>query len=1118
MNYKFIQIVLLIAIYTQNVFSIDFNFELISTQEGLSSLDMVSVFQDSKGQIYFGSFEGIHLFNGYSVTNYKPDITRPYTLNVSGVHAFAEVDNKIWMTSGKGIDVYDPETGIFSLIYKVQYQGSNYQLFVNQSISVDASKNIYIPSFGGGIFKFNKGGKVIGLYPSSQNTTHGEISYVFIDEQNTVWAGAKNGHVLKLDTSLHIIKAYDLGRNNTINKIFKDTYGNLWVGTHNGVFRFKPNTDLFEDYSHLFKQYGVNGLEIRGICQLKEGTLLFGSDGSGILEYDPIKNLSHYYPSDNRLDGSLTSNNIRDLFVDNIGNIWVALYGYGVNFHGIYKNKINSYKISNAGVGCEENRIKGHVKDMSKGKGHIIYFATSKGIVKFDYKKQTFQNINISNKSVSIGNTAMYNIFYYKNRFFLSAYNKGLVICDENWKILTHYPGTLVNKANDVLHSSITCIEPDEKGNVWLGYLNGGLTRYNIGSKSFIHYSDSILSGESIDAKFTKDLLIKRDTIWIGASGRGLLKLDLKTMHLSTYNLPEKRNESLNTYSLFQFIERSDGSVWLATSYGLRMLNDKKNAIVNYSDNPFLLETEVKSIVEHEGFLWMACQNIGIVRLNIKSGEYEVFNESDGLTSLLFNDNSSLLLENGEILFGGKLGLNLVNKDNLGNNPIVPNIQLNGLKILNKSVDLVPLIKKSDIMVPVASCKDLFFSYKDKSIMFEFVALEYNNPDNVRYKYKLEGFNDSWIETDANKRYATYTRLPGGRYTFRVIASNGDGLWNDEGISINVHVKPPFWKTYWFIGLWIIILFFLVYTLHKWRMSIIKGQNRKLEETVKEKTKELKNSNQILMDQGKQLSETNTLLVEHQQRIEEQTEELMIQKDQISKSADGLRMINSQKDKLFSIIAHDLKSPFNTLMGFAELLKLRGNTLNEKKKETYIDAVYKSSKSIYTLLDNLLLWARKQTGGLNFAPVELNINNLIDETMNVLKDIATEKRIHMEKNVSENMIIHADKNMLQTVFRNLISNALKFTPEGGNIKIVCEFNERVFICKISDSGIGIPKEIVDKLFNIEKVVSRVGTKGEKGTGLGLVICKDFIDAHRGKLWVESEVGKGSVFAFSIPNF
>lgn len=272
-----------------------------------------------------------------------------------------------------------------------------------------------------------------------------------------------------------------------------------------------------------------------------------------------------------------------------------------------------------------------------------------------------------------------------------------------------------------------------------------------------------------------------------------------------------------------------------------------------------------------------------------------------------------------------------------------------------------------------------------------------------------------------------------------------------------------------------------------------------------------------------QKRKANHILEKQKLQIEETNEELIAQKEEIQNFAFELEIANKTKDKFFSIIAHDLKSPISALMNFSNLLLKKHKTYDIEKRETFIKIINDSSIKTLKLLDNLLAWAQSQTGVISFTPEIINISELISEIISLFEEAAENKEIKLILNAEKDLSVDADKNMIETVLRNLISNAIKFTPKKGEITVTSqtirdEKNQKFTEISVKDSGVGIPHEIQSKLFNITENYTTKGTELETGTGLGLILCKEFIEKHSGKIWLESEVEKGSKFIFRIPMY
>lgn len=255
-------------------------------------------------------------------------------------------------------------------------------------------------------------------------------------------------------------------------------------------------------------------------------------------------------------------------------------------------------------------------------------------------------------------------------------------------------------------------------------------------------------------------------------------------------------------------------------------------------------------------------------------------------------------------------------------------------------------------------------------------------------------------------------------------------------------------------------------------------------------------------------------LKKHQMHLEDMVNERTSDLEKINFQ---LNETNATKDKLFSVIAHDLRNPFTTLLGVSELLMENIRSYDTDKLEELLSHINSASKSAYFLLENLLIWARSQKGQLQFNPKPINISTLLKEITTSLSSFAMMKKITLLYTHTQNIIEYADENMINTVLRNLITNAIKFSNPDGQIEIYAVSNEEETAISVQDTGIGMTKETQNKLFSNNHETTS-GTAHEKGSGLGLILSRDFVEKHGGKIWVESELGKGSRFTFTLPHY
>ncbi|SDB90787.1 sensor histidine kinase [Williamwhitmania taraxaci] len=393
----------------------------------------------------------------------------------------------------------------------------------------------------------------------------------------------------------------------------------------------------------------------------------------------------------------------------------------------------------------------------------------------------------------------------------------------------------------------------------------------------------------------------------------------------------------------------------------------------------------------------------------------------------------------------------------------------------------------------ISKTEPLKLAYDYNSLKFEFAAPFFDQEEKTLYSYQLIGFDKKWSKW-SRQTDKEYTNLGEGTYTFQVKALN---IYNVESktSTFQLTILPPFYYTWWALTLYILLSGLLIFLFIQWRIATLKRQKKYLKLKIREKTA-------LVMQQKEELQVTN--------------EELETINEALTEHRNELEIANATKDKFFSIIAHDLRNPFNALLGISELLVEKIKDRDFESSYKFAQAIHKASSASFELLENLLNWSRSQTGKISFTPEKLDVKDLIDSNIFLMNNSAESKGIHLTSTLSASVIAFADKNMVLTILRNLLTNAIKFSRKDDRIIVeVEETNEGVTI-HVSDTGVGMNEETVGKIFKPGEKIKTVGTAKEPGTGLGLILCKEFVHWHHGKIWVESKEDVGSRFSFTLP--
>lgn len=561
-----------------------------------------------------------------------------------------------------------------------------------------------------------------------------------------------------------------------------------------------------------------------------------------------------------------------------------------------------------------------------------------------------------------------------------------------------------------------------------------------------------------IDLKQSRQLGIRKilpgnnGQLYLSTLSSGLFLLN--GTHVESYVSKENRLAN-STYTI---LTDSHGRIWVGTGAGLYELADKELKQVN--QNGLIISTPVFVILEdRQGSLWFGTDN-GVLRWN-KDHTLNHFTTSDGLSGLETNRAAGFIDSKSHIWFGTNNGITVFR----------PELDYKPGQVPPPKIRILSVISDADTLDPSGQND---FSYDQNDFVFNARVISLINEQQVYIRYFLEGFDTGWSnEVQYSTNQFSFNNLEPGTYRFHIKARNSLGIWSEEIMSAPFTVLPPFWLRWWFIGL--VFIFFSGLILMTGRFILVHRFNSRLQQEVDLRTMELQKSEKALMES------------------------------------------NAAKDSFFSIIAHDLRNPFNVILGYLDLLTCDDADYSEKEQRKILLKLKSASVRTIDLLENLLTWAQAQRGSLPFNPEKFNLSEVIADNINLHDTFAHSKDISLIPRIERDIKVFADRNMISTVIRNLISNALKFTFPGGTVIIGVEIHENEnVVVYVKDNGMGISPAVLDNLFKIEQRTVCKGTANETGTGLGLILCKEFIEKNGGKIQVTNNSDTGSTFSFTLP--
>jgi signal transduction histidine kinase/ligand-binding sensor domain-containing protein len=1120
MKIKLILSVIIITLsqagYSNNL---NLNFSHLTTADGLSNNTVHCVFQDSKGFLWFGTDDGLNMFDGYDFKIFFNNIND--TLSLAGNSVFKVKEDsrgQLWIATDNGIDIFKRDLLYFEHVPFIQEDNTAlYQDYVRDIIEDDKGNIIIVTAADIFIYDtlisgFTNYLNNIDEYNRFQK--EGIRTYLK-DRNNRIWIGSITFGLFAYDLSNEKLIASPVSKGSIkiTDKIFTIVElddGNIWIGTDNGIYIIKSDLSEVNFIRADGKKQWISSNNIICIYTDCKQRIWIGTDGGGLNLYNSKNNTFSVFDYNEYDRFSINNNSVRSIFEDKQGILWLGTYQGGVNFAQLdARQQITHYKnepgndnslIYNAVAAIYEDK-KGNLWIGTDGGGLDFYNTKTKAYKHYVYKPGKPNSIN--------GNSVLTIAEDKNGKIWIGGYLHGINVIDRKTGKIKSYKHEPANPAS-LSDNDVRDIFIDKNDNIWIATNGGGLNRLDPETNSFIHYKQG--GPNSLVRNWC--LKIFEDSygyLWIGTYG-GLSIFDPENNTFRNY-VRNNNPGSLSNNWIYSFAEDSLKNIWVGTAKGLNYFDRNTQSFTVFTIADGLPSDVINGIIiDNKNNLWLST-NKGITRFNHVSKTIKNLDILDGLQGNQFIHGSYFISNSGKMYFGGLNGYNSFYPDDIQDNKFEPPVYITDLLIYFKEVQINEV--GSPLTKSITETDKIVLTHKQSVITFRYTALNYLNSEKNQYAYQLEGFDKEWNHV-GSRREVTFTNLDPGSYLFRVKASNNDGIWNEEGRSIAITIRPPWWQTLVFKIAALLFVLALLAGFYFYRVSQLNKQKIDLEKLVKERTGEIEEKNRMLTKQAAELNETNTLLEERQLKIEEQTEELMTQKENLEEVNAHLKELNSTKDKFFSIIAHDLKNPFNTILGFSELLNMKYNRLSEEKKLRYLEVIFSSSKNIYNLLENLLQWARTQTYKIAFEPIVFGLKQLVEQNLNLLKENITTKKINIEHKIEDSCDVYADRNMINTVIRNLLTNAIKFTHSGGDIAINSLRKDGHIEISIKDSGIGMSAEEIKNIFRVDANFSRSGTDGETGTGLGLILCKEFIVKNGGTIWVESTPGKGSMFSFTIP--
>jgi len=1059
MKYK-IAFLLIVSVFG-NVFSQNkYRLKNISTTDGLSQSSVIAIHQDKLGQMWFGTRDGLNKYDGSKFTIFRNDVTNKHSISNNDILSIEE-DNtgKIWVGTYNGLNCYDPVKNTFTRYLHTKN---------NHTISSNA------------IWSIKEIGSEMWFGTSKGLTVYNKKSNQFVS-------------VFHSDTDPTTVPS------NNIITILKTKKQKVWIGTTKGLCLLTSR----KNGKYTFKNYPLNSadqLNVQAIAEDDSGNLWVGTKNKGLLKFDKTSNSFIPFLSDKNYheintdirslaidnQGSLwigaydgiyilgkdksiqkinNNNNsngidkVKSVFIDRKGSVWIGCYYKGVNIWDISNVNFSNYNQNSKKIPMSFDVVSSIIAD----KNQNIYFGTEGGgVTIFNRNTEAISYIN-SNSGQTVKNDIK-SMCLSDDILWIGTFSKGLSAYNINSKKIEDY--RISTELNTLLkESGVYSIKAEGSDILWIGTFGKGLIRYNMQAKTFEIIGYDNTKPNYLTNNIVRTILVdQKKGVWAGTQN-GLNYIPLNTLSPNKYSIKHYFFDSLSLSGddILTLFQDSKKKIWVGTkAKGLHYFDGKKfNKIKLKAGNTVI--TSIHSILEDDDQnLWIST-NQGIIKYSTTLKTVVIYDQKDGLASNEFNDNSALKLDSNKFYFGSPSGATFFDAKKINLNQYTPQVLITNLKIKNETVqpnDSIGILEKS-----IGYTKTITLDYDKANFSIDFAIPNYIRSKNNEYSYRLVGLENNWTTTKNTE--AIFAIQNPGTYTFEVKGSNNDGVWNKVPTTLTVIVKPAPWRSIWALLLYGIVIGLALYGL----IWIMKSKAR--------------------LKQKLELEYLET------KRIEEN---------------------NLAKLDFFTNISHEFRTPLTLILGPLQQILANYNGTNEMYKKLLV--IEGSANHLLSLINRLMDFRKLENHQVTLESAEGNIVKFTKEIFLSFIEYAKDGGYNYTFESSEEEIpVYFDRYKLERVFYNLISNAFRYTPKGGNIHLkISHDNENLFIA-VEDSGVGIAPEHIDKIFDLFFEVpmhNNVQKNYNKGTGIGLSIVKNIVKLHKGSIDVSNKKSGGVVFTVTLP--
>jgi signal transduction histidine kinase/ligand-binding sensor domain-containing protein/DNA-binding response OmpR family regulator len=1059
-----------------------FNFSKLDTYTGLSHNQVTSILKDSDGFVWFGTMSGLNRYDGYSCRIFRKNFTDSSSLLDNSVQALYELPgNRMYVMTNAGPCIYDATREKFD---------ANCDKFLN-GLGLPSGNIVNIKKGNNGRYWILYNNNDLYLYSTEDKKARSfardpriklseQITSANETKDGKLWLLYQNGFLQQYDIGLDRIIFSSTALQNLNNErisynFFIDTDGDIWLWALNkGVFLFQPSFNSIKRFNESTYPSRLNTNLVSEIVQDNNGLIWVATDHGGINLINKKEDFTTGYllndPKDPR---SLSQNSITEIYKDDNGIIWLGTFKQGVNYLNSNRVLFPLYRHQESNVNSlpydDVNRF---VEDRS---GNLWIGTNGGGLIFFDRKQNRYkQYLHDPGNSNSLSSNVIVSLWIdHEDILWIGTYFGGLNSFDG--KKFGHYRHN-DNDSSSLASDNVWEIFEDREQNLWIGTLGGGLDLFNRQMNRFKHnlYAGSPQNGQLASNYVSSILQDKEGKLWVGTSG-GISLLG-KDKVISGYYANSNNQTGLSNSNVNCLLEDSKDRIWVGTREGLNLFNKLTNEFQRFTVADGLPDNIILSILEdnHQA-LWISTPNgvCNVIPKQEKTGVvFSVINydESNNLQNREFNNNAALKTHNGELIFGGPSGFNIINPDKIQKPAYRPKLIFTGLQILNNNVEPGEVINNRVLLQQsLSQLQTIRLKYIENVFSIEFASLDFGHSAGDKYAYMMQGFNSDWLYADGTQRRATYTNLNPGHYTFKVKVLNSDGVWSEEK-ALEINIQPPFWRT---------TMAYIVYGLILAGLFLL--------------------ARRITLDR-----------IHMRYEVKNQRQE-----------AERAHSLEQLKTKFFTNVSHEFRTPLTLII--SPLDKIIKQTPDEENRKQ-LNLVQRNARRLLSLVNQLLDFRKMEVQEINLHPAIGDIIGFSKDISHSFMDIAEKKNIRFSFSSNiESLEIYFDRDKFEKILFNLLSNAFKYTPDDGTVSIGLVYEPPVngetdgtVAIEIKDTGIGIPANMQEKIFERFFQTDVPQSMANQGTGIGLAITKEFVRLHNGIITVKSEPEKGTCFTVLLP--